>query len=293
MITTTFNRSELLNTLYQSLCEQTDKNFDWVIIDDGSTDNTKKVVSQWIDENKVNIKYYYEQNHGKHCALNYAFDLVQSEFCINVDSDDYLDLDAIKILNENAQLMSDDVWAIVGPRVHSNGQLEKEWLVKDFEKIKFAQLYNKFGYRGETYILFKTKCVKNIKFPIYDNERLVPENYLYDKLDKALYVLTFSKRICISDYKADGYTKNSNKVLCRSPKGVALSNLSYSSNSYNWFIKRCISYARFKSITKIFGIDKKCFEKYKIWLSCRFFGNLAYPLVYFRYKKKLKNEKID
>lgn len=95
--TCTFNRAHTLPDVYQSLCEQTFKNFEWIIVDDGSTDNTKQIVDNWLAENKIQIRYFYQQNNGKHIATNLAVSVARGKYLVNIDSDDVMKKDALEI----------------------------------------------------------------------------------------------------------------------------------------------------------------------------------------------------
>ena len=88
VITPTYNRCNTLYRVYNSLLSQTYKDFEWLVIDDGSTDDTKELIQGYIEEDKINIRYYYQENRGKHIALNTAMKLVDSEYITVIDSDD-------------------------------------------------------------------------------------------------------------------------------------------------------------------------------------------------------------
>ncbi len=294
IITTTYNRSELIKDLYKSLCLQKDKDFEWVIIDDGSTDDTMEKISQWEKENLIKIDYFYQNNQGKHIALNHAFDKIKTQFCINIDSDDCLDENAVYLLNKCIeQLDWTNIWAIVGPRVHTDGSLERKWKAKELNNIKFAQLYSKYDYKGETYILLNMEYIKDKRFPSFENEKLVPENYLYDLMDKDYWIKPISNTICISDYRNDGYTKNKTSTLVKSPCGAALANISSASNSYNGLFKCALAYSRYLSIIKVFNLNKDIGKDYKVSIICRFYTKLIYPLMYNKYKRKTLCEKTS
>lgn len=98
VFTPTYNRAKTLSELYASLKKQTFKDFEWIIVDDGSADNTKKCVETWVKEKIINIRYIYQVNHGKHIAMNRAVDLAKGELFTVVDSDDHLLPDALEIL---------------------------------------------------------------------------------------------------------------------------------------------------------------------------------------------------
>src|SRR5690554_6242882 len=100
VFTPTFNRAHLLPKLYNSLSEQTNLNFEWMIIDDGSKDNTKELVDNWIKQSKFKITYIYQENQGMVAAHNTAHYAMTTDLCVCIDSDDYMPTNAIeKILN--------------------------------------------------------------------------------------------------------------------------------------------------------------------------------------------------
>ena len=294
IFTPTYNRKQYLEKIYESLINQTVKNFIWLIIDDGSEDKTEELIRKYSKENKIKIQYIKQKNQGKHIAINKALENCKTQYIMCVDSDDFLTKDAIEIIyNKLINYFEADIWGIVGPRVHSNGTLEKSWNIKNGEKCKFADLYCKYKYKGDTYILINTEYLKNFKFIKIKNEKFVSENVLYDYLDERFYIKVTDDYIYISDYFNDGYTKNSTDLLLKSPCGIALSNLSAASNKYNNILKRVKSYARYKTIIRIFSVD--LFEynrKYKVSIIIRMGSLFLYPLMLYHYSKKgAKNEK--
>ena len=97
VFTPTYNRAYIIENLYRSLQRQTVKDFEWLVIDDGSTDNTQELFDKWIsEENAFPIRYYKQRNGGKCRAINRALDLAQGELFFTVDSDDYLTKDALE-----------------------------------------------------------------------------------------------------------------------------------------------------------------------------------------------------
>ena len=97
----TYNRSKYLKEMYEKLKNQTDKNFEWVIVNDGSKDDTEKVVNEMIKENKIKINYLYQENQGKNTAHNNGVKIAKGEYFMCVDDDDYLKEDAVEIINKD------------------------------------------------------------------------------------------------------------------------------------------------------------------------------------------------
>lgn len=98
IFTPTYNRRKQLERLYRSLCEQTFHDFEWLIVDDGSEDNTKNDVNKWIEEKKINIIYHYQENNGKHIAMNWAVDNANGKYFVTMDSDDVFSVDGVEKL---------------------------------------------------------------------------------------------------------------------------------------------------------------------------------------------------
>ena len=290
IFTPTYNRANMLEKLYESLIVQTDQNFNWIIIDDGSIDDTQKRVEKW--KKNLNITYIYQANQGKHIAINTALKNCNTDYLMCVDSDDTLKSDAVAFINRiTKNKINKEIWAIVGPRVHSDGSLSKEWLSKDDNVCKFADIYGKYKYEGETYIIMNHRYVKDFTFPCFKNEKLVPENVMYDFFDNNFYIKTISEKKYVSEYQNDGYTKNNSKLLFNSPNGVALSNISSSCNKNNSFFKRVKSYTRFLVIKKEFlKNSKKNFNvmnnKLSVSSFVKLFSLFLYPLFLLHYKKK-------
>ncbi|MDD3304289.1 MAG: glycosyltransferase family 2 protein [Clostridia bacterium] len=269
IFTPTYNREKYVENIYKSLICQEDKGFIWLIIDDGSTDNTKNMIEKMQQKKEIKIEYYYQKNQGKHMAYNNAVTKCHTEYMICLDSDDILSSDAIKTLNENVKNISADIWALVGPRVHENGVLESNWNIKSNQKIKLQDIYQKCKYIGETYLLLNMKIVKNFLFPKFDDEKLVPENVIYDKMDDKYFVMTMDKKIYISDYQIDGYTQNEFRTFYNSIKGTCYSNLIKASSCSAKYSYKINAYARYLAIKKIFKVEERLFDEITVGISIK------------------------
>jgi glycosyltransferase involved in cell wall biosynthesis len=230
VFTPTYNRAYILNQLYESLCRQTEKYFVWLIVDDGSTDNTKNIVDRWIEENKINIKYYYQSNGGKMSAHNYGVSLTETELFMCVDSDDYLTNDAIeKILKCWTINKSESIAGIVALK----GITQKRPIGTQMPNVyetTLSDLYNKYKFRGDTTLIFRNEIIKEYPFPQIAGEKFITEKYIYDQIDQR-YKLWVLDSICIvCSYLDDGYSKNTLKIIKDNPKGWAL------------FFNQCLKY---------------------------------------------------
>lgn len=223
IFTPTYNRACTLNRLYDSLLEQTCKNFEWLIVDDGSTDITKDLIQNWIDEKKIPIRYIYQENGGKMCAHNKGVLNTQTELFLCVDSDDYLLSNAVEVItflwHKHKHL--DFLVGIVGYKgVNLNEPMINHFQV--FEEYSTCTKLYKDGFRGETTLVFRSEILKNYLFPEIVGEKFITECYIYDKIDQKYKYVVLPKVLTICEYLNDGYSKNSIILLRDNPKGWML-----------------------------------------------------------------------
>lgn len=222
VLTPTYNREYSLKRLYNSLIYQTEKNFEWMVVDDGSTDNTKELIDNFISEKKIKIKYIKKENGGKHRALNVGIKQIKNEMTFIVDSDDYLTRDAIETINYYYKKYKDSN-KLCGysflrgyPNKKINGPEYKEQeFISDY--ISYRLNENNWGDKAEVYF---TKHLKEIPFIEIEGEKFLIESYVWGKLALKYNTLYINKVIYMGDYLEDGLTKNRKKVKVDSPKGV-------------------------------------------------------------------------
>lgn len=220
VFTPTFNRLKTLERLYISLTLQTNNDFIWLIVDDGSTDETSLFVEKWINGNIIQIEYVRQTNHGKSYAHNVGVTLTKTELFTCVDSDDYLTCDAIEIILSKIELLSNPL--IIG--ILAFKCLESFLPVTNLRNnsLEFTTLYdayNLYGLTGDVMLIYKTDIIKKCSFPVFENEKFVPEAYLYDLLDKYGRLNVIRKSIYICEYLEDGYSKNISQLLLNNPRG--------------------------------------------------------------------------
>ncbi len=108
VFTSVYNRAYIISRLYESLCRQTDKDFEWVVVDDGSTDNLYTQISTFKSEGKIAMRYFSQSNAGKHTAINRGINEAMGRYFIIVDSDDFLTDDAVEWIRHTAALIDND-----------------------------------------------------------------------------------------------------------------------------------------------------------------------------------------
>lgn len=217
IFTPTYNRAYILSKLYESLKRQTCREFEWIIVDDGSTDRTRQLVEEFIKERKITIRYYYQSNSGKHIAHNYGVSKAEKALFICVDSDDYLTADAVQCIMETEKLAQDCIGM-----VFARGYTETKSLTRWKNKVKKATLYDayhRYSLKGDTALVYRTNIIKDYYFPQLEKEKFVPEAYLYDQLDLVGPLYITDRIIYICNYLPDGYTASMKKIICRNPQG--------------------------------------------------------------------------
>lgn len=227
VFTPTYNRGYCLGKLYQSLTRQTKKSFTWIVVDDGSSDNTQTLVEKWINEKKISIKYFRQENKGKMAAHNKGVELCKTDFFVCVDSDDYLTNEAIQtICNELKEIENEKRTSGIilrrailekGERLYKNFHFER-----DHFKTTLFNLYEKYHYIGDTVLVYKTSVLKKYPFPVLPNEKFIPESYIYNKIDDEYQMLFVNREIVICEYLEDGYSKNINLIMKKNPNGHIL-----------------------------------------------------------------------
>ena len=225
VLTATYNREKLLDKLYASLlinsnsCPQIE--LEWLIMDDGSTDNTKTVCENYMLEKLIDVKYFYQENRGKMSAINSLVQKATGDLIIECDSDNYFTKDAFLIILQALSKCEDmrNIYALVFLKYNQDGKnMGNNFIKDDFHSTMF-DLYFKEGITGEKALVFNTKIRKNFKYELEKDEKFVTEARLHHKMDLQYEVACFNKPIMICEYKKDGYTKNINKQFTKSPYG--------------------------------------------------------------------------
>jgi len=211
VFTPTYNRKELLTRAYKSLCRQTVKDFEWLIVDDGSDDHTDDTVKGWIDEGRIRIRYRYRENGGKMRAHNTGVSLCETELFMCLDSDDYLVDTAVEEMlakyDEAVRTYSGD--KKIGGVVAHKGCTDEKLLGNDeFPPVKTSTLYDLYlnGFSGETTLMYETQVLRAFPFPEIEGEKYVPEDYIYDKIDSVCVLAVLPRIITVCELVASGYT---------------------------------------------------------------------------------------
>lgn len=219
VFTPTYNRSYCLSDCYESLKRQTSKEFIWLIIDDGSTDNTEELVDGWKKEGALSIHYHYQQNQGMHGAHNTAYELIDTELNVCIDSDDHMPDDAVeKILDFWEKYGNEKVSGIIALDADSNDRIIGTRLPSVSRSTLF-DLYGKHGVKGDKKLIYRSELTKKYPYPIFEGERYVGLAYKYYMLDREFEMLLMDEVVCRVEYLPDGSTHNMLYQYRKNPKG--------------------------------------------------------------------------
>lgn len=230
VLTPTYNRSHTLQRLYNSICQQTiqDNNiYEWIVVDDGSSDNTKSLIQYFIAENKIKIKYYYQDNSGKPSAINLGVLNSSGDYIFIVDSDDKLTEDAIATLINADLLVSSYLKNTFSGFCFRKASLDGSILGREIigneecQPMTATECGNYF--MADLAYVFKRAYLCDNEFPKFSDEKFVPELYIWNKITDIKPIFAFpNKVIYLCEYMEDGLSNNFKLELKNNPKGFGL-----------------------------------------------------------------------
>ncbi|PFK38375.1 glycosyltransferase [Bacillus cereus] len=221
VFTPTYNRAYTLHLCYESLKMQKCKNFIWLIIDDGSTDNTKELIDTWIAEDVVPIRYHYQENQGMHGAHNTAYELIDTELNVCIDSDDYMAEDAVEKIASFWKIHGSKKFAgIVGLDAKQNGEIIGTKMPSNVKSSTLSGLYGLHGVRGDKKLVYRSELTRNsLPYPIFSGEKYCPLSYKYILIDQQCPLLIMNEVLCHVEYLDDGSSMNMIKQYKKNPRG--------------------------------------------------------------------------
>ncbi|TVY05647.1 glycosyltransferase family 2 protein [Paenibacillus cremeus] len=221
VFTPTFNRAYTLHLCYESLKRQTCKDFIWLIIDDGSTDKTRELVNDWISENLVPIRYHFQENQGMHGAHNTAYELIDTELNVCIDSDDYMANDAVeKIVSFWKKHGNERFAGIIGLDATPNGEIIGTELPGHLKVAKLSDIYSKHRVQGDKKLVYRSELTRRSPpYPVFPGEKYCPLSYKYVLIDQDCPLLIMNEILCHVEYLVDGSSMNIVKQYKRNPQG--------------------------------------------------------------------------
>lgn len=226
IFTPTYNRAYILPRLYESLATQTCRDFEWIVVDDCSTDDTESLLSRWTAEGRINMRCFRTtHNGGKHAAINRGVAEARAPWFFIVDSDDHLTEDAIEwVVIHTGQAAADtQIGGISGIRIHQDGtRIGSPKTFADLECLP-TELTLKYGISGDMAEIWRTQVLQSLPFPIYEGEKFCPEALIWFRIaDRGLRVRYYCHPTYVCEYLGDGLTASIVRQRAHSPKASAL-----------------------------------------------------------------------
>jgi len=249
VFTPTYNRAYCLHKGYEALCRQTCKDFEWIIIDDGSTDNTKELVDTWLQrDNCFSIRYVYKENGGMYTGYNAAIALAETELTVCIDSDDYMPDDAVeKVITYWAEHRDEGYAGIVGLDCLESGEILGDPFPQQ-KSINLIDLYvgrYKLNNRDRK-IFVRTDLYQSVApMKVFPGEKDFNPHIMHLQISEKYDFLVMNEKLCVVEYQPDGMTNTIFKQYLRSPKSfreTRLYEMRIKGTSPKFVIKKTIHY---------------------------------------------------
>lgn len=223
IFTPTYNRAHTLPRTYDSLCNQKCKEFIWLIVDDGSTDQTAELVQKWQTENTAfEIRYIYKPNGGMHTAHNTAYENIDTELNVCIDSDDCVAEDAVSAILEKWDKVKNKGYAgLIGLDADFSGEVIGKGFPKGMQETTLSGYYAAGG-AGDKKLVYRTDVIKKYPpYPVFPGEKYVALAYKYRLIDQDYKLAVIDQILCNVEYQADGSSGTMWKQYLKYPKGFA------------------------------------------------------------------------
>ena len=252
ILTPTFNRAHLLPRLFESLTHQTDFNFEWLVMDDGSTDGTSDLFAgKTFLSAPFPIRYYRQENGGKHRALNAGVKQAKGDFIFIADSDDWLLPQSVAIVGQHASAIADDnIFAgVAGLDVFDDERIVGTGLPQDIIDCNAMDIRYRYHVDGDLKEVFKTTVLQEFPFPEIQDEKFCPEQLVWFRIAQKYKLRYFNTPIYVAEYQPNGITASIIRVRMLAPQATCMmyaEMLAYKI-PFKEKIKAAINFWRFKS----------------------------------------------
>lgn len=253
VFTPTYNRAYILHRLYRSLCNLNDNDFEWIVVDDGSCDNTEEIVESFIAENKINICFFKIEHQGKHVAYNVGLKEARGKFFVNIDSDDCIAPDAINLLKNVSTYITGNVAGILAMKSNIQGKIlgnmfRNPGTILPLKKIQEKEL------RGEYAYIFLTEIARKYPYPVIKGETFMPDSIVFKNLKDFNYLIC-NDIIEICEYLPDGLSARWDRIRFENPLGFMLYFKEQADRTSNpvTLIENLIKYNHYRHIALLHG----------------------------------------
>ena len=252
ILTPTFNRAHLLPRLFESLTHQTDFNFEWLVMDDGSTDGTSDLFAgKTFLSAPFPIRYYQQENGGKHCALNAGVKQAKGDFIFIADSDDWLLPQSVAIVGLHTSAIADDntFAGVAGLDVFDDERIVGTGLPQDIIDCNAMDIRYRYHVDGDLKEVFKTTVLQEFPFPEIQDEKFCPEQLVWFRIAQKYKLRYFNTPIYVAEYQPNGITASIIRVRMLAPQATCMmyaEMLAYKI-PFKEKIKAAINFWRFKA----------------------------------------------
>lgn len=243
VFTPTYNRAYIIKKLYESLKRQTFRDFEWIVIDDGSADNTEELFSEFLaEDNFFPITYKKVKNGGKHRAINQGVEIASGRLFFIVDSDDSLPDDSleniVKYESSIPNARKSEFAGVAGLKGSADNKFVGGTFSGDYLDITYLDTKSN-GIYGDKAEVYYTDVMRNYPFPEFEGENFIMESVVWNEIGAAgLKLRYFNKGIYYCEYLEDGLTNQGTKKFETTPKG------------YGLFLFQSIKYGKLKKLKK-------------------------------------------
>ena len=223
IFTPAYNRAHTLPRTYESMCQQSCKDFIWLVVDDGSQDNTAELVHRWqANDNGFEIRYIYKENGGMHTAHNTAYEHIDTELNTCIDSDDKLAPGAVeKILQKWEQVKDQGYAGIIALDADFDGKIIGKGFPEEMTETTVIGYYAAGG-SGDKKLIYRTDIINQYPpYPVFEGEKYVSLSYKYRLIDQTYKMAVLDEVVCNVEYQPDGSTGTMWKQYLKNPKGWA------------------------------------------------------------------------
>lgn len=286
IFTPTYNRANTIGRTYDSLKGQKSKDFEWLVIDDGSSDNTEELFKEWEKDGFFKITYIKKVNEGKYRAYNLALEYAVGEYFLVLDSDDILANNAVEnIISYDERLKySKHIMGILSLKSTFEGRLIGDNFLNIKQEMSLFEL-RKQNRIGEYTMIFKTDIVRQYPFPMETNEKFMTECIVYDQFSKKYDFVLVNEVHTICEYQSDGLSSMPIKLMLKNPAGYKLffsQRIDFSCSLKELF-KSILSYNSFKILYKGHEYEYNGNKKYLV----KFLYPLGFLLlIYYKVRSK-------
>lgn len=256
VFTPTYNRAYILGQAYESLVNQTFQDFRWLVVDDGSRDNTEELVEKWKQEGLLNIVYIKQENMGRFGAYNTAIPYFEGELFAFLDSDDQLKENALEEL-KNAWEGRDKKYqpepiGIIFYMENKEGKIHGNAL-PDVYCDYLTNIRGKYRVEGDKGMAYDRKIIEKFSYPLFPGEKFIGDDIIFNRMSKAGGMVILGKALYLRDYPEDSLTKNIASVHYHSPRGMAFYYKEKMQYYQGYFIRKLNCAMKYVSFSKIAG----------------------------------------